>query len=145
MPLLGGTVSLAGPRFAISGGARSPAESPMCRRRKTCRLVDRCARRGLFDHAPLVVMDEPQRASIANRRIEDLVLGLARDGIGIILSTHDPDQAARLCRSMVLLHRGRVLAAGPMRETLTPATLSTLYGTKIRREELSDGSLHFRA
>ncbi|MDN3713816.1 ATP-binding cassette domain-containing protein [Paracoccus cavernae] len=36
LPLLGGTVSLAGPRFAISGGARSPAGSPMCRRRKTC-------------------------------------------------------------------------------------------------------------
>lgn len=103
--------------------------------------------RALAQDAPLVVMDEPTASlDLANRkRIEDLVLGLASDGIGIILSTHDPDQAARLCRSTVLLHLGRVLASGAMRETLTPATLSTLYGTKIRREELSDGSLHFRA
>lgn len=103
--------------------------------------------RALAQEAPLLVMDEPTASlDLANRkRIEDLVLGLARDGIGIILSTHDPDQAARLCAEVVLLHQGRMLGAGPMRETLTPEALSRLYGTLVRRERLSDDSLHFRA
>ena len=103
--------------------------------------------RALAQGAPLLVMDEPTASlDLANRkRIEDLIASLARDGIGIILSTHDPDQAAKLADRTLLLTKGRVLAAGPTAATLTADALSQLYGTKIQREQLSDGHLHFRA
>lgn len=103
--------------------------------------------RALAQQAPALVMDEPTASlDLANRaRIEALTAELARDGIGIILSTHDPDQAARLADQVILLGAGRVAAQGPMRQVLTTSQLSALYGTPIRREDLSDGGLHFRA
>ena len=103
--------------------------------------------RALAQQAPALVMDEPTASlDLANRaRIETLIAELARDGIGIILSTHDPDQAARLADQVILLGAGGVAAQGPMRQVLTASHLSGLYGTPIRREELSDGGLHFRA
>lgn len=103
--------------------------------------------RALAQQAPALVMDEPTASlDLANRaRIEALVTDLAHSGIGIILSTHDPDQAALLADQVVLLAAGRVAAQGPMRQVMTPAALSQLYGTAVLRDELADGCLHFRA
>lgn len=103
--------------------------------------------RALVQAAPALVLDEPTASlDLANqRRIIDLLRGLSRDGIGIVLSTHDPDQAAQLADQVVLLGQGGVLAAGPVEDTMTPEALSAVYATPIRRERLSDGSLHFRA
>lgn len=103
--------------------------------------------RALAQQAPAMIMDEPTASlDLANRaRIEALVSELARDGIGIILSTHDPDQAASLADQVVLLGPGAVVAQGSMRQVLTETNLSRLYGTAIRREELARGGLHFRA
>ena len=52
----------------------------------------------------------------------------ARTGITIILSTHDLNFAAGLCRSLVLLSQGTVLAAGPTADVLTQAAIRRLYG-----------------
>lgn len=103
--------------------------------------------RALAQGAPTMVMDEPTASlDLANRRrIETLIADLSRDGMGIVLSTHDPDQAAELADRVILLGPGRVLASGPTTETMTSDALSQLYATPIRRETLSDGKLHFRA
>lgn len=103
--------------------------------------------RALAQAAPALIMDEPTASlDLANRaRIETLITQLAGDGIGIILSTHDPDQAAALADHAVLLGAGGTIAQGPMRQVLTAPALSALYATPIRRDELADGSLHFRA
>lgn len=103
--------------------------------------------RALAQGAPSMVMDEPTASlDLANRgRIGNLVKALAADGIGIVFSTHDPDQAADISDRVILLGPGGVLAAGRTEEVMNGETLDRLYGVKIRRETLSDGSLHFRA
>ncbi len=102
--------------------------------------------RALAQGARAVVMDEPTASlDIANRsRVGRAIRGLADRGMGVILSTHDPDQAAALGDRALLVGGGRVLASGPVREVMTEAHLSALYGLPLRRERLADGGLHFR-
>jgi iron complex transport system ATP-binding protein len=49
-------------------------------------------------------------------------------GIGLILSTHDLNLAAGLCRTLVVLKIGEVIASGPTVEVLTPSLIRRLYG-----------------
>jgi iron complex transport system ATP-binding protein len=57
----------------------------------------------------------------------------------IIVSTHDLNLAAGLCRELILLDRGRVLASGPADSMLQPALIRKLYGVEV------DISAHPRA
>jgi iron complex transport system ATP-binding protein len=50
--------------------------------------------------------------------------------MAIAVSTHDLNFAAGLCRTLVLLKNGRVLAAGPTEEVLTPDGIRALYGVE---------------
>jgi iron complex transport system ATP-binding protein len=47
--------------------------------------------------------------------------------LSVVVSTHDLNFAAALCRTLVMLKDGRVLAAGPVDEVLTPARIRDLY------------------
>ena len=49
----------------------------------------------------------------------------------IVVSTHDLNLAASLCRDLVLLERGRVLASGSTRSMLDPALIQKLYGVDV--------------
>ena len=44
------------------------------------------------------------------------------------ISTHDLNLAAAVCQQLVLLRSGRIIAAGPTSEVLTPAHVRDLYG-----------------
>ena len=43
------------------------------------------------------------------------------------ISTHDLNLAASICRELVMMRDGRVLAAGPTAEVLTPENVKALY------------------
>jgi iron complex transport system ATP-binding protein len=49
----------------------------------------------------------------------------------IVVSTHDLNLAASLCRDLVLLERGRVLATGSTQSMLDPALIQKLYGVDV--------------
>jgi iron complex transport system ATP-binding protein len=86
--------------------------------------------RALAQDAPLVVMDEPTASlDFGNQaRVLDEVRALAASGIGVIMATHDPDQAFLCADRVALLHAGRLVADAPPHEAITPATLRTVYG-----------------
>lgn len=90
--------------------------------------------RALAQAAPLLVMDEPTASlDFGNQtRVLGEVTKLAADGIGVLLSTHDPDHAFRCADRVVLIRDGTILAAGPVRATLTAAALHGLYGVGVR-------------
>ena len=102
--------------------------------------------RALAQGARTVVMDEPTASlDFANRiRVGQAIRALAGRGTAVILSTHDPDQAAALGDHALLVGRGRVLGDGPVREVMTADCLSALYEVPVKRETLSGGGLHFR-
>ena len=43
------------------------------------------------------------------------------------ISTHDLNLAASICRELILMRDGRVLAAGPTADVLTPENVMRLY------------------
>ena len=55
------------------------------------------------------------------RRLRDTL------GITVVLSTHDLRLARSVCKRLVLLSRGRVIANGPTAEVLTPALIGQLF------------------
>jgi iron complex transport system ATP-binding protein len=78
----------------------------------------------------LLVLDEPTASLDLKYQLEvaALLTRLNRErGMTILLSTHDLRFAASVCRHVVLLSRGRVLAQGTPAETLTPALVGRLY------------------
>jgi iron complex transport system ATP-binding protein len=58
--------------------------------------------------------------------------------VTVVVSTHDLNLAAGLCRDLILLDRGRVLAAGRAEDMLKPALIQQLYGVDV------DISVHAR-
>ena len=78
----------------------------------------------------LLLLDEPTASLDIGHQIEvqTLLRRLNADhGVTMVLSTHDLNLAAALCRRLVLLKDGRVLATGPTEEVLTPDTVRDLY------------------
>jgi ABC-type Mn2+/Zn2+ transport system ATPase subunit len=87
--------------------------------------------RALVQDAPILLLDEP--FSGVDRPSEDLLEALLRDlageGRGVMVATHDLEQA-RAWDSVLCLNR-RLVAFGPPAETLTPEVLAATYGAEI--------------
>jgi iron complex transport system ATP-binding protein len=97
--------------------------------------------RALAQEAPLMVMDEPTASlDFGNRAIVlGEILRLAERGLGILLSTHDPDQALAIGTQVALIKDGRLLAQGLPEEVLTGAWLSKVYGVEVSVERVPSG------
>jgi ABC-type Mn2+/Zn2+ transport system ATPase subunit len=87
--------------------------------------------RALVQEAPVLLLDEPfigvDRPS--EELLERLIAELAGEGRGILVSTHDIDQA-RACDRVLCLNR-RQIAFGPPAVTLTQSVLEATYGDAI--------------
>jgi iron complex transport system ATP-binding protein len=79
----------------------------------------------------VLLLDEPTAALDLAYQLEIAALLRALQAklrIAIVVSTHDLNFAAGLCRTLILLKDGAVLAAGPTSDVLTPANIRALYG-----------------
>jgi iron complex transport system ATP-binding protein len=94
--------------------------------------------RALAQDAPLVVMDEPTASLDFGNQVKvlDRVRALASRGIGILMATHDPDQAFLCAHRVALLHDGRLIADGPPETVVTRATLRQVYGVDVSVAEV---------
>jgi iron complex transport system ATP-binding protein len=87
----------------------------------------------LAQSTQLLLLDEPTASLDIGHQLEVQMLlqQLNADrGVTMLLSTHDLNLAAALCRRLVLLKEGRVLATGPTEEVLTPAAVRALYSVE---------------
>jgi iron complex transport system ATP-binding protein len=73
---------------------------------------------------PTVALDLAYQLELA-ALLHDLQRRMA---IAIVISTHDLNFAAGVCRALILLKQGRVLASGPTEDVLTPENIRALYG-----------------
>lgn len=74
--------------------------------------------RAVLHHPRLLFLDEPTSGldPSLTRKIQDLLLELKEAGVGIFLTTHNMEEATRLCDRLVLLHKGRIVESGTLEE-----------------------------
>ena len=88
----------------------------------------------LAQRPDILLLDEPTASLDLAYQLEIRsilrTLNEERD-LTIVVSTHDLNLAASLCRELILLDRGRVLAAGPMPAMLEPSLVEALYGVAV--------------
>jgi iron complex transport system ATP-binding protein len=80
-----------------------------------------------------LLLDEPTASLDLGFQLEvaSVVRKLAEErSIGLVLSTHDLNLAAGLCRTLVVLKAGEVIASGLTADVLTPALIRRLYGVE---------------
>lgn len=89
--------------------------------------------RALAQDARMVVMDEPTaNLDFGNQvRVLARIRALASDGIGVLLSTHDPDQVFLCADRVAMLHGGRLVACGETESVMTAAQLQKIYGIPV--------------
>ncbi len=89
--------------------------------------------RALAQEPRILIMDEPTASlDFGNQMLVlDQVRRLAERGIGIILSTHDPDHAFLCARRVAMLHQGKVISLGAPAEVITAESLRLIYGVEV--------------
>ena len=88
--------------------------------------------RALTQEPSLLLMDEPTNHLDIQAQLHtlDLMRSLAGEGIAVLAALHDLTLAARYADNVIVLDRGRVIAAGAPAETLTPKLIQLVYGVR---------------
>lgn len=84
----------------------------------------------LAQAADVLLLDEPTASLDLGYQLDiaALLTGLNRErGVTMVISTHDLNLAASICRRLVMVRDGRVVAIGPTDDVLTPANVRALY------------------
>ena len=84
----------------------------------------------LAQASDILLLDEPTASLDLRYQIEiaSLLARLnAERGLTLVISTHDLSLAASLCRTLVMLREGKVLASGPTSDVLTTGHVRALY------------------
>ena len=97
--------------------------------------------RALAQRTGVVVMDEPTASlDLGNRlRVLDRIRGLAGDGLAVLVSTHEPEQAFAVADRVAVLGPDNHFETGPVDAVLTPAQLTRLYGVALTVERTPSG------
>ncbi|MCS7239985.1 MAG: ABC transporter ATP-binding protein [Candidatus Bipolaricaulota bacterium] len=96
--------------------------------------------RGLAQEAPYLLLDEPDaHLDPANQhRVLSVICRLAKTGLGVAATTHNPNSALLYAQRVLLLRSGKTLAHGDPRQVLFPEVLTEAYG--IAFQIVGDGS-----
>ena len=100
--------------------------------------------RALIQDADYMVLDEPvSNLDLGNQiRVLKVLDELAREGTGILMSSHFPEHSLWLGAATVILKGGTVLAAGNAADVVTGENLSAIYGTAISVFRDENGMAH---
>jgi iron complex transport system ATP-binding protein len=126
-------------RLDLTGFADRPLETLSGGERQRVFLA-----RALAQGATVLLLDEPTSALDIGHQQEvlDLVDELRADhGLTVLATMHDLSIAGEYADRMVLLARGRVVAAGTPAAVLTEAALAEHYGARVRVVEGEQGPL----
>jgi iron complex transport system ATP-binding protein len=99
--------------------------------------------RALAQQPRAVLLDEPTASlDFGNQGLVlRAVRTLAMEGLAVLLTTHDPNQALRCADRALLMREGQVMAQGPVREVVTASALRELYRAEVLEVATSDDDL----
>jgi iron complex transport system ATP-binding protein len=102
--------------------------------------------RALVASPRLLLLDEPTAALDMGHEMAlfEFLRGLVRDGLGVLVITHDLNLAARFADRMVLLHHGRAVASGAPTTVLRPDVLAGVFEWPVEVTLRPDGAPQVR-
>ena len=94
--------------------------------------------RALAQRPRILLLDEPtSHLDLANKeRVLATLAQQAVQGVTVVFTTHEPNQAAAAASFVVLMREGRVLEAGPMDAVITADHLTETYGVPVEVVEV---------
>lgn len=101
--------------------------------------------RALAQEPRYVILDEPTASlDFGNQgKVMAQIGRLAAEGLGVLFTTHDPNQALRHADRVMMIREGRMLANGVAQDLLTPVRLMELYGVGIETVRDDAGRVAF--
>lgn len=101
--------------------------------------------RALAQEPRYVILDEPTASlDFGNQgKVMVEIRRLASEGLGVLFTTHDPNQALRYADHVLMIRDGRAIAAGRAAELLVPERLAELYGVAIETVRDAEGRVAF--
>ena len=105
-------------RFELTAKADKPFDSLSAGQRQRLFLAI-----SFINNPRLMILDEPTAGLDAHsrRELRALIAGLRSEGRTVLLSTHDMEEAERLCDRIAILDRGRIVAAASPQELIAQA------------------------
>lgn len=90
--------------------------------------------RALAQDPKLLVMDEPTaNLDFGNQiRVLECIKRLTGSGLGVLMTTHNPDHAFLCCDRVILLTKDRQIMEGTADEIVTEENLKKAYGVDVR-------------
>ena len=101
--------------------------------------------RALAQEPRYVILDEPTASlDFGNQgKVMVEITRLAAEGLGVLFTTHDPNQALRYADHVLMIRNGQAIAAGSAAELLIPERLAELYGVAIETVRDTEGRVAF--
>lgn len=95
--------------------------------------------RALVQKPKILLLDEPtSHLDLGNKsRLLNVLSFLAKQGVTVVFTTHDPDAAAMIADEIILLKHGVVLDAGGLESVFTSEKLSDIYGTVVKVQKVA--------
>lgn len=111
--------------------ARRPLDSLSSGERQLALLASVLAQGGEF-----ILLDEPTSNLDLQHQVHvfERIHELSRQGLGVLVITHDLNLAADYCDRLLLLHDGRLAAEGPPEAVLRQEILEPVYQTRLAVE-----------
>lgn len=90
--------------------------------------------RAIAQEAEFLMLDEPTAHLDFGRTMEtlNLILRMKARGVGVILTSHNPDHAFMICDKVALMNGGSFSQVGTPDEVITEENLQAMYRTKLR-------------
>jgi iron complex transport system ATP-binding protein len=99
--------------------------------------------RAIAQESSIIIMDEPTASLDFGNQVMVLseIRKLAARGLGIVMSTHNPDHALSLSSRVALMNHGRIVVSGLANDVLTAERIREVYGVEVCMEKMSNGSV----
>lgn len=90
--------------------------------------------RALVQDPKLLVMDEPTANLDYGNQIHVLecIKNLSRSGLGVLMTTHNPDHAFLCCDRVILLTKDKKILEGNVDDIVTEENLRKAYGVEVK-------------
>ena len=101
--------------------------------------------RALAQEPRFIILDEPTASlDFGNQgKVMRQIRTLTGEGLGVLFTSHDPNQVLRYADRVALLGEGRILTVGRTRDVLTGSALAGLYKAGVEVLTAADGRVAF--